>query len=44
MPTLHDAIRAPDAIHHDNFPSIVLRPGETAATTTEYRFSVDAAK
>ena len=34
----------PDAIHHDNFPSIVLRPGETAATTTEYRFSVSAAK
>ncbi len=30
----------PDAIHHENFPSIVLRPGETAASTTEYRFSV----
>jgi aldose 1-epimerase len=34
----------PDAIHHENFPSIVLRPGETAATTTEYRFAVSAAK
>ncbi|HVU34652.1 MAG TPA: aldose epimerase family protein [Opitutaceae bacterium] len=29
----------PDAIHHPNFPSIVLRPGETYRETTEYRFS-----
>ena len=29
----------PDAIHHPQFPSIVLRPGETFRSTTEYRFS-----
>ena len=29
----------PDAIHHDNFPSIVLRPGETYRQTSTYRFS-----
>lgn len=29
----------PDAIHHDNFPSIVLRPGETYTQTSTYRFS-----
>jgi aldose 1-epimerase len=28
----------PDAVHHDNFPSIILRPGETFHTVTEYRF------
>lgn len=28
----------PDAIHHDNFPSIVLRPGERLDETTEYQF------
>jgi aldose 1-epimerase len=29
----------PDAPNHDNFPSIVLRPGETCKTTTIYKFS-----
>ena len=30
----------PDAIHHANFPSVVLRPGDTFRSTTEFRFSV----
>lgn len=30
----------PDAIHHPNFPSVVLRPGQTFNSTTVYRFSV----
>lgn len=29
----------PDAIHHENFPSPVLRGGETLDTATSYRFS-----
>jgi aldose 1-epimerase len=29
----------PDAINHPNFPSCILRPGETYHQTTEYRFS-----
>lgn len=29
----------PDAPHHDAFPSVVLRPGETYRTTTVWRFS-----
>jgi aldose 1-epimerase len=29
----------PDAVHHPNFPSIILRPGQTYAQTTVYRFS-----
>lgn len=29
-----------DAPHHPNFPSTVLRPGETLAATTIYRFGV----
>ncbi|HVU10865.1 MAG TPA: aldose epimerase family protein [Phototrophicaceae bacterium] len=28
----------PDAPHHDNFPSTVLRPGETYTSTTTYKF------
>lgn len=33
----------PDAPHHPNFPSIVLRPGETFTSTTVFTFStVDA--
>lgn len=28
----------PDAPHHSNFPSILLRPGETYRQTTRYRF------
>jgi aldose 1-epimerase len=29
----------PDSIHHPNFPSIVLRPGEKFASTTVFSFS-----
>ncbi|WP_435011121.1 aldose epimerase family protein [Tundrisphaera lichenicola] len=29
----------PDSIHHANFPSTVLRPGETYTQTTIYKFS-----
>jgi aldose 1-epimerase len=29
----------PDSIHHPNFPSTVLRPGETFKSTTVYSFS-----
>ncbi len=28
----------PDAIHHPNFPSIIIRPGESLQETTVYRF------
>jgi aldose 1-epimerase len=28
----------PDSIHHENFPTTVLRPGETFSSTTEFRF------
>lgn len=28
----------PDAVHHRNFPSVVLRPGQEFRSTTEYRF------
>jgi aldose 1-epimerase len=30
----------PDSIHHPNFPSIILRPGERFEATTLYTFSV----
>ena len=30
----------PDAVNHPNFPSTILRPGQTFASTTVYRFSV----
>lgn len=29
----------PDSVNHPNFPSTILRPGETYRQTTEYRFS-----
>jgi aldose 1-epimerase len=29
----------PDAVHHDNFPSIILKPKETFESTTVYSFS-----
>ena len=29
----------PDAVHHDAFPSTILRPGATYRQVTEYRFS-----
>jgi aldose 1-epimerase len=31
--------RYPDALHHSNFPSIILNPGETFKKTTIYKFS-----
>lgn len=34
----------PDAIHHPNFPSIVLRPGERWQETTLFTFLTDRAK
>lgn len=30
----------PDSVNHPNFPSTILRPGQTFASTTVYRFSV----
>jgi aldose 1-epimerase len=32
----------PDSIHHENFPSTVLRPGSTFTSRTEFRFSLVA--
>jgi len=32
----------PDAVHHANFPSIILRPGQTYRQTCVYRFGVAA--
>jgi aldose 1-epimerase len=29
----------PDSIHHDNFPTTILKPGETFKSTTSYTFS-----
>jgi aldose 1-epimerase len=29
----------PDSVHHENFPSIILKPGDTYRTTTIYKFS-----
>ena len=29
----------PDSVHHSNFPSVILRPGETYRQTSVYRFS-----
>ncbi len=34
-----EAQHFPDALHHDNFASIVLKPGETYKQTTIYKFS-----
>jgi aldose 1-epimerase len=34
----------PDAIHHANFPSIVVRPGEPLKETTLFTFLVNSAK
>ena len=33
-----EAQQWPDSIHHDDFPNIVLRPGEQLDEITEYRF------
>jgi aldose 1-epimerase len=35
-----EAQHYPDALHHENFPSIVLKPGDTYRQTTIYKFSV----
>jgi aldose 1-epimerase len=34
-----EAQHFPDAVHHPNFPSIILRPGSTYTQTTIYKFS-----
>jgi aldose 1-epimerase len=34
-----EAQHFPDAVHHANFPSIILRPGQTYRQTTVYKFS-----
>jgi aldose 1-epimerase len=33
-----EAQHFPDSVHHDNFPSIILKPGETYKQTTIYKF------
>jgi aldose 1-epimerase len=33
-----EAQRCPDAINHDNFPNVILRPGEVYRQTSIYRF------
>ncbi len=35
-----EAQHFPDAVHHESFPSIVLKPGDTYRQTTIYKFSV----
>ncbi len=32
----------PDSVHHANFPSTILRPGQTYTQTTIYKFGVDS--
>ena len=34
----------PDAVHHPNFPSIILQPGKTYRHTCVYSFSTESAK
>ncbi len=34
-----EAQHFPDSVHHDNFPSTILRPGEKYMQTTIYKFS-----
>jgi aldose 1-epimerase len=34
-----EAQHYPDSVHHDNFPSVILRPGQTYRQTTIYSFS-----
>ena len=34
-----EAQHFPDSVHHANFPSTILRPGETYSQTTIYKFS-----
>jgi len=35
-----EAQRFPDAVNHDNFPEVVLRPGQRYRQTTIYRFDI----
>jgi aldose 1-epimerase len=39
-----EAQHFPDSVNHPNFPSIILRPGETYRQTTVHRFSVAPAR
>lgn len=34
-----EAQHYPDSVHHDHFPSVILRPGQTYRQTTVYAFS-----
>jgi aldose 1-epimerase len=34
-----EAQHFPDSVHHANFPSVILRPGETYRQTTVYKFA-----
>ena len=34
-----EAQHYPDSVHHDNFPSTILRPGSTYTQTTTYKFT-----
>lgn len=34
-----EAQHFPDSVHHDHFPSVILRPGSRYSQTTSYRFS-----
>ncbi len=36
-----EAQHYPDSVHHENFPSVVLKPGDTYRQTTVYKFSVE---
>jgi aldose 1-epimerase len=36
-----EAQHFPDAVHHTNFPSVILRPGQTYRQTTVYKFSAE---
>src|SRR5262249_55969320 len=35
-----EAQHFPDSVNHPNFPSTILRPGQTYSQTTVYKFSV----
>jgi aldose 1-epimerase len=37
-----EAQHFPDAVHHPNFPSVILRPGQTYRQTTIHHFSTRA--
>jgi aldose 1-epimerase len=36
-----EAQHYPDSVHHENFPSVILKPRETYMQTTVYKFSVE---